>query len=81
MNVLDYRHDPGLGGSLPHMRKPATQRNWDTVLKAFDEDVLIRNIARDHEPGWAMRLLPLMGALGRLAKSQPPTQGETTEAP
>ncbi|MEO8602485.1 MAG: hypothetical protein ABI629_07920 [bacterium] len=35
MNVLDYRHNPTLGGSLSHMRDPRTQTNWDTVLKAF----------------------------------------------
>jgi len=35
MNVIEYRHAPGLGGRLRHMRNP-TQRNWDTVLKSIE---------------------------------------------
>ncbi|MGH7788409.1 MAG: hypothetical protein ACRERC_16185 [Candidatus Binatia bacterium] len=36
LSIVAYRHDPALGGSLPHMRKPATQRRWDVFLKAFE---------------------------------------------
>lgn len=34
MNILEYRHDPQLGGLLPHMRKPETQERWDVFLAA-----------------------------------------------
>jgi hypothetical protein len=34
VNVLEYRH--AFGDFLPHTRKPETQRNWNTILKAFD---------------------------------------------
>lgn len=36
MNVIDYRHDLALGGSLPHMRRPETQLRWDVFLKAVE---------------------------------------------
>jgi hypothetical protein len=35
MNIIDFRHDPALLGSLPHMRRPETQGAWDTFLKAL----------------------------------------------
>lgn len=34
MNIIEYRHDRKLGGALAHMRRPETQRGWDTFLKA-----------------------------------------------
>jgi hypothetical protein len=39
-----------------------------TLLRGFDEGVFIRDIARDIEPGWAIKLLPYLAALGRLYK-------------
>jgi hypothetical protein len=35
MNIITYRHAPGLGGALPHMAVPATQRRWDACLAAI----------------------------------------------
>lgn len=32
MNILEFRRDPNLLGSLPHHRDPETQRAWDTFL-------------------------------------------------
>lgn len=34
MNIIEFRHDPGLLGAMPHMRDPATQERWDVFLKA-----------------------------------------------
>jgi hypothetical protein len=35
MDIIAFRHDPKLLGRLPHMRRPETQRAWDTFLKAL----------------------------------------------
>lgn len=35
MNIIEFRHDPQLLGRLPHMRRPETQRGWDTFLRAL----------------------------------------------
>jgi hypothetical protein len=37
-----------------------------TLLKAFDEGVFVRDISRDHEPAWAIRLAFPLAALARL---------------
>ena len=34
MDIIQFRHDPALLGRLPHMRRPATQRAWDTWLRS-----------------------------------------------
>jgi hypothetical protein len=36
MNVIEFRYDRVLGGSLPHMARPETQERWDVFLKAVD---------------------------------------------
>src|SRR4051812_39015391 len=40
----------------------------ETVLRGFDEGVFVRDISHDIESGWAVKLLPYLAALGRLAK-------------
>lgn len=37
-----------------------------TLMKAFDDGIFIRNIDKDYEPGWAIRLAPIISSLGRL---------------
>jgi hypothetical protein len=37
------------------------------VLRGFDEGVFVRDTSHDHENGWAIRALPALAALGRLA--------------
>jgi hypothetical protein len=52
---------------------PATDgpggENIATVLRGFDEGVFVRDISRDHEPGWAVKLLPFLAALVRLSRT------------
>lgn len=36
------------------------------VLCGFDEGVFVRDVSRDHENGWGVRMLPYLAALGRL---------------
>lgn len=36
------------------------------VLEAFEVGVFVRNVARDGEPGWAVKLLPYLAALAEL---------------
>ena len=57
-----------------------------TVIKAFEDGVFVRNISRDGEVGWAMRLVRPMAALGRLKSAidvldghYPPGFGGTNE--
>lgn len=45
------------------------ERDVALVLKGFDEGVFIRDTSHDHEPGWAMKMLPYLAALGRLAQA------------
>lgn len=33
MDIIQFRHDPPLLGSRPHMRQPESQRRWDVLLK------------------------------------------------
>lgn len=40
--------------------------NARMVLKGFGAQVFVRNIDDDHEPGWAINLLPYVNALARL---------------
>jgi len=65
VNLFEYRHDRQLGGSLPHMRRPETQRNWDAVIKPFDGLALT-----DSELGWfrehSGRQAPLPGGYSEL---------------
>jgi hypothetical protein len=44
----------------------------ETVLRGFDEGVFVRDISHDIESGWAVKLLPYLAALGRLAKQCEP---------
>lgn len=39
----------------------------ETVLRGFDEDVFVRSIEYDSDPGWAMKLLPFIQALAQLS--------------
>ncbi len=42
-----------------------------TLLRGFEEGAFVRNTAQDHEPGWAVKLVPYLAALGRLAQAKP----------
>lgn len=35
MNILQFRHDPALLGSMRHMRTPSSQVAWDAILAAI----------------------------------------------
>jgi hypothetical protein len=34
VDIIQFRHAPALLGRMPHMQQPATQRAWDTFLRA-----------------------------------------------
>ncbi len=46
-----------------------------TLLRGFEEGVFIRDASKDVEPGWAIKLLPYLAAMGRLAKAEYPSCG------
>ena len=37
------------------------------LLKAFDDGIFVRDASRDAEPGWALKLIKPLAALGRLS--------------
>lgn len=47
-----------------------------TVLKGFEEGVFVRDTSKDAKPGWAVKLLPYIVALGKLKKFTEPTTPE-----
>ena len=40
------------------------------VLDGFDAGVFVRDVTHDHESGWAVRALPYLAALGRVAAAR-----------
>lgn len=36
------------------------------ILKAFDDGVFVRNTDHDNESMWALKLVPILAALGRI---------------
>lgn len=44
----------------------AQQRNIRAVLFAFDDNIFVRNISRDGDPGWALRCVSPLVALAAL---------------
>jgi hypothetical protein len=46
--------------------------NVAKVLEGFDKGVFVRDISHDHDRDWAIRALPYLVALGRLAKAGEP---------
>lgn len=38
----------------------------NTILEAFDKQIFIRDVSRDSDAGWAIKLLPYISAMGRL---------------
>jgi len=55
-------------GDTPSRYVQGEDADVATILRGFDEGVFIRNTAKDLEPGWAVKLLPYLAALGRLYK-------------
>lgn len=47
-----------------------------TLLRGFQEGVFVRDITRDVEPGWAIKLMPYLAALGRLSRGATHSEGE-----
>ena len=39
-----------------------------TILRGFHEGVFVRSVDGDSQPGWAIRLLPFIGALSAAVK-------------
>ncbi len=39
-----------------------------TTLRGFDEGFWVRDVSKDAEPGWQMRMLPFLAALAKLKK-------------
>lgn len=50
-------------------RYQAMRADVATVLRGFEEGVFIRDVARDAQSDWAVKMLPFLRALGRLASA------------
>ena len=46
---------------------PEEREDIAKVLEGFDKGVFVRSTDNDHESGWAVKLLPYIGALQRIA--------------
>lgn len=45
------------------------------LLEGFQQGVFQRNVSMDGEPGWAIKILPYIAAMGRLARGEYPPDG------
>ena len=46
----------------------------EKLLEGFDRHIFVREIASDYEPGWHLKLVPYLGALGRLVQQREPQE-------
>jgi hypothetical protein len=50
------------------MSREELERNIKLVLEGFERGLFVRGTSGDGDPAWAIKLMPYLVALGKLAK-------------